>query len=319
MKKILIFVAVIIIIIFVGYFFYKEGSLPANKNDDEPVIFVIEKGENLDSIINNLSNADLIRNRVVFYYIVKQMGLETKIQAGDFRLNKSMTAKEIAEELTHGTIDVWVTVPEGLRKEEVAEIMSEKFGIKETEFNEIAKEGYLFPDTYLVPKNPTAEQIVQIMENTLDAKIDGEIIETAKEKGLDKDELLTLASIVEKEAFKNDKQEIADILYKRLEENYPLQVDATVQYALGYQPSEKRWWKKQLTFDDLKIESPYNTYENFGLPPKPIANPGLESIKAAANASADTPYMFYAHDENGKTYYSKDYDEHLENVNKYLR
>ncbi len=319
MKKIAIFITILVVLALGGFLFYKEGMLPVNKSATESQIFVISPGEDLDSIINKLSKENLIRNRLIFYLIVKQKGIERKIQAGDFRLSKSMTAEEIADELTHGTIDVWVTVPEGLRKEEIAEIMATTFDIPETEFNELSDEGYLFPDTYLVPKNPTAQQIIDIMSANFESKFSDEIRQKAREKGMTEEELLIFASIIEKEAFKHDKQQVADILYRRLQENYPLQVDATVQYALGYQASEKRWWKSRTTFADLEYNSPYNTYKNTGLPPAPISNPGIASIEAAAEADEDTPYLFYLHDQNGKTYYAKTYEEHQRNIEKYLR
>ena len=319
MKKVIYIIAIIVSVAIALLTLYTEGKLPVNKNAEKSVMFVVNKGENLDSIINKLSSEKLIRNRVVFYLVVKQLGIERKIQAGDFRLSQSMSAEEIAKELTHGAVDIWVTVREGLRKEEVAEIMSKEFDISETEFNNLSREGYLFPDTYLIPKNPSVEQIVNIMESTFNKRYSEELQKKARKNGFTDLELITFASIIEKEATANDKQEVADILFKRLRDNYPLQVDATVQYALGYQVNEKRWWKKQTTFEDLKIESPYNTYKNVGLPPNPICSPSLASIKAAANASVDTPYMFYLHDRKGKTYYAETYDQHLENIEKYLR
>jgi UPF0755 protein len=319
MKKVIYIIAILVSVAIALLTLYTEGKLPVNKNAEKSVMFVVNKGENLDSIINKLSSEKLIRNRVVFYLVVKQLGIERKIQAGDFRLSQSMSAEEIAKELTHGAVDIWVTVREGLRKEEVAEIMSKEFDISETEFNNLSREGYLFPDTYLIPKNPSVEQIVNIMESTFNKRYSEELQKKARKNGFTDLELITFASIIEKEATANDKQEVADILFKRLRDNYPLQVDATVQYAIGYQVNEKRWWKKQTTFEDLKIESPYNTYKNVGLPPNPICSPSLASIKAAANASVDTPYMFYLHDRKGKTYYAETYDQHLENIEKYLR
>jgi len=319
MKKLIILFVISLIIAGAGYLFYQEGTLPVNKSSAERKMFVIRPGQDLNTVINNLSSENLIRNRLAFYVLVKNMGIERSIQAGDFRLSQSMNAKEIAEEFTHGTVDIWVTVPEGLRKEEIAEIMAETFDISETEFNNLATEGTLFPDTYLIPKNPSVQQIVDIMTTTFEQKITDEIRQKARSKGLTETELLTLASIIEKEAFRSDKQDVANILYRRLKEEYPLQVDATVQYALGYQASEKRWWKKQTTFEDLKYNSPYNTYLNTGLPPAPISNPGIASIEAAANARATTPYMFYLHDTKGNTYYAKTYEEHQANIAKYLR
>src|SRR3989344_9024673 len=115
MNKIYIVIAILGILVFGGFLFYKEGALAVNKASTQPKIFVIKQGDALDSIINNLAKDGLIRNRVVFYWIIKQKGIERKIQAGDFRLMTSMDAYQIAEELTHGTVDVWVTIPEGLR------------------------------------------------------------------------------------------------------------------------------------------------------------------------------------------------------------
>ncbi len=319
MKKIAILLALCATLVIGSLLLYREGSLPVNSKEEGSTIFVVGKGENLDDIINTLSQEKLIRNRLVFYLIVKRLGIERSIQAGDFRLSQSMSAEEVAQELTHGTIDVWVTIPEGFRKEEVAELMGVEFNIPETEFNSLAEEGFLFPDTYLIPKNPSAEQVITVMKNTFNTKYSKELQAKAREKGLTDLELVTLASIIEKEAFKHDKQEIANIIYKRLTEEYPLQIDATVQYALGYQPSEKRWWKKSVTFADLKYESPYNTYLNEGLPPGPIANPGLASLEAAANATDETPYFFYLHDSKGRTYYAETYEEHQKNIERYLR
>ncbi len=320
MKKLTTLGVILGMLILGGYLFYKEGALPVNKTDTTSQIFTIEPGESPNSIINNLYKQDLIRNRIVFRLIVKQKGIEKKIQAGDFRISPSMSAFEIADELTHGTIDVWVTIPEGMRKEEIAEIMSEKLNISETEFNTLAEEGYLYPDTYLIPKNPTTQQVIDILTNTFDQKFTDEMKAQMFKKGLTQNEVVTFASILEREAFgDNDRQQIANILYRRLQEGIPLQVDATVQYVLGYQPSEKRWWKKNLTLADLKVDSPYNTYVITGLPPAPIASPGIEAIQAVLNATTDTPYLFYIHDPTGVTHYASDSSGHQQNIEKYLR
>lgn len=319
MKKLTILAIIIAFVTLAAYVFFTEGTLPVNKTDTTPTMFVIEQGETLDNIINNLSKENLIRNRVVFYLIVKQKGIETKIQAGDFRLFPSMNAYEIADELTHGTVDVWMTIPEGMRKEEIAEIVSEKFDIPESEFNAVATEGYLYPDTYLVPKNPTAQQIVDVLTNTFEEKFTDEMEQQMQEKGLTRNEVVTLASLLERESVGDaDRQDIADILYRRVDEGMPLQVDATVQYVLGYQADEKRWWKKAVTLEDLKIESNYNTYVNPGLPPGPISSPGIEAIQAVLNADTSTPYLFYLHDLQGNTYYAEDFEGHQSNIDRYL-
>lgn len=300
--------------------FYKEGSLPVNKKSEEKVFFVIARGENLNSVINNLAKVDLIRNRLVFYIIVKQLGIEKKIQAGDYRLSKSMNAYELANSLTHGSIDIWVTVPEGLRKEEIAEIMAKKLDISKEEFVKIAPEGYLFPDTYLIPKSPTEKQIVNIMKANFDSKYTPKITRLATANGLTDRETLILASIVEKEAkFDEDRLPVASVLLRRYREKYPLEVDATVQYALGYQTNENRWWKSFLTYSDLEINSSYNTYKRVGLPPTPISNPGIASILAVSEANQNTPYMYYLAEPSGKTHYARTFEEHQANIQKYLR
>ena len=321
MKKIVILLIILAIVGISGFLFYKEGNLPVNKSDTSTKVFVVAPGEKPDIIINNLSKEKLIRNRIVFYWIIRQKGIATNLQAGAFRLSPSMTADEIAEQLTHGKpLDNWVTVPEGLRKEEIAEIFSKQFAISETEFNQLAEEGYLFPETYLIPINSTAEDIITILRTTFNEKYTPELKNKASQKGLTDNEVLTLASLVEREAFgENDRQEIANILFRRLDEGMPLQIDATVQYVLGYQTDEKRWWKKELTFDDLKINSLYNTYVVKGLPPRPIANPGIAAIEAVVNATTDTPYLFYIHDPQGNTHYAKDSEGHQENIDRYLK
>lgn len=320
MKKFLTVIIIFLVILISGYLFYREGTLATNSTSEESIIFVVDPGESLDSIINNLAKAGLIRNRIVFYLVVKQLGIEREIQAGDFRLSPSMNAYEIADEFTHGTIDIWVTVPEGLRKEEIAEIMSKTFGISETEFNTLAQEGYLFPDTYLVPKNPEPAQIINLMKSTYEKKYTQDMRAQARANGLTDEEVLIMASIVEREAkFDLDRTQVASVLLRRYRENYPLQVDATIQYALGYQTSENRWWKSSITFEDLKNTSKYNTYKNAGLPPTPISNPGISSIQAVINADEKTPYIFYVSEPNGTTHFSKTYEEHQRNIEKYLR
>jgi UPF0755 protein len=164
MKKFfIVFLFSSLFIIALVIFFINKGLLPVDKNNKETKIFVIKRGESLNSIIDNLYRQNLIRNRLVFYLLVKKLGIEKRIQAGDFRLSPSMDAQTIAKNLTKGTLDIWVTIVEGLRKEEIAQIINQNFAIPESEFLKYAKEGYLFPDTYLIPKEATAEAIVKIL------------------------------------------------------------------------------------------------------------------------------------------------------------
>ncbi len=319
MKKIYILLIVLVIFSISFYLFYKEGSMPVNKNSLASTIFVVNPGEPLNTIVNNLSKEGLIRNKIIFYLIVKQLGIERKIQAGDFRISPKMTAVEVAKNLTHGTLDVWITLIEGTRKEEMAQTISKDLNIPETEFIKVATEGYLFPDTYLIPTTATAESIVSILKTNFDNKFSQELLDQAKNKKLTEKEVLILASLVEREARQPaTRQKVAGIILKRYLADWPLQIDATVQYALGYQSNEKSWWKKNLTEDDLKINSPFNTYKNTGLPPEPICNPSLSSIEAVINANSNTPYWYYITDKNGVMHYAVTLEEHNNNIRKYL-
>ncbi len=302
------------------YLFYKEGSLPVNKNDKASKIFVVKQGEPLNAIVNNLASEDLIRNKIIFYLIVKQLGIERKIQAGDFRLSAGMTAPELANNLTHGTLDIWITLIEGTRKEEMAQVISKNLDIPEVEFIKMAEEGYIFPDSYLVPRTASAETVLSIIKNNFKNKFNEELHTQIKNKKLTEKQVLILASMVEREARQPaTRQKVAGIILKRYLADWPLQIDATVQYALGYQSTEKSWWKRELTEDDLKIDSPFNTYKNKGLPPEPISNPSLSSIKAVINADENTPYWYYLTDKNGVMHYSVTLEEHHANINKYLQ
>lgn len=292
---------------------------PVDKNDKTPVIFVVNPGEPVRSIANRLEKEGLVRNGLVFLLTVKRLGLEQKIQAGDFRLSKDKTPEEIANELTTGTLDVWIQIIEGLRAEEIAEILKEKIPTYEnTWVTQLRQnEGRLFPDTYLIPKDADSNLIVAILTNNFDEKI-APFLESSGENGLSLEESIILASIVEREAlFDEDRGIIAGILLNRLRIGMALQADAAVQYALGFQPEEKDWWKKSLTKDDFQVNSPFNTYRRPGLPPKPISNPGLASLKAVFTPT-DTDYLYYLHDSTGRTHYGKTIEEHNENIQKYL-
>lgn len=315
----IVIASVILVIGAIGAFlWYREGTLPASPQDTTSEIFTIEQGEPLNTVIRRLESEQLIRSRLVFYLVIKQLGIERDIQAGQFRLSPSMDAFTLAEELTHGTEDTWITVVEGLRKEEIAEIISNELNIPAVEIEALAREGYLFPDTYLFPQNASAEAVVDEMYRNYQEKVTPEILANAQERGLSEDELVTLASLVEREANTDQsRREIASVMLRRLEEDMPLQLDATVQYVVGYDVEEKTWWKFGLTQDQFQIDSPYNTYVNEGLPPAPIASPSLSSIIAVSEADASTPYLFYITGADGKMYYAEDFEGHQQNIERY--
>lgn len=302
-----------------GLLWWKESLSPVNPTDKTPKIFVIRRGEGVREIAWRLKKEGLIKNQVAFFLLVKKIGIDQNLQAGDFRLSLSMDAETIAQTLTRGMLDVWLTLLEGWRNEEIALKLAGELLLPESEFLKYAQEGYMFPDTYLIPKDATASAVVKILRDNFDKKLTSQLQEEALKKGLTKEEVVILASIVEKEASgEEDRGIIAGILLKRLKKGWPLQADATIQYALGYQPEERTWWKKNLTEADKKIKSAYNTYLNPGLPPEPICNPGLASIGAVIYPQ-ETDYWYYLHDKEGKVHSAKTIEEHEENIAKFLR
>lgn len=292
-----------------GLIWFNEASSPALPDSTQTKIFVIRKGESVRQIAERLSKEKLIRSPVAFFLIVKQKNLAKKIQAGDFRLLPAMSAVEIAEELTHGTLDVWITIPEGWRNGQIAMELARKVNIPEAEFLAFAREGYMFPDTYLVPKEASATAVIAIFEKNFANKV---------EKAWATDDVITLASIVEREAkFDEDRSLVAGVLSNRLQNNMPLQADATLQYIKGYDEATGAWWPR-VNPADKDIDSRYNTYKYPGLPPGPIANPGLASIAAVVDP-AETDYLYYISEPDGTIHYAKTLEEHNENIRKYLR
>jgi UPF0755 protein len=321
MKKLLLALAFVLGISAAGYIVYQEGVLPVDKNDTNKRTIVIKKGDTPNTIANTLYLEKLIRNRVVFFIVVKQLGIEKKIQAGDFNLTPAMSAFEIATAITKGSIDVWITIPEGLRKEEISEILAKDLpDFSTADFLSKAEEGNLFPDTYLIPKGANADMVIGILTNTFNEKYSSEMQAQAKKLNLTSKEVLILSSLVEREAQRaDDRQPMASVLLRRLDEPMRLQIDASVQYALGYDRDEKTWWKKGLTVEDLKVDSAYNTYVRDGLPLGPICNPGIAAIEAVLNADPKTPYLYYVNDTAGKLHFARTLEEHEENVRKYVR
>lgn len=292
------------------------GAPTANNHKE---VFTIESSERTAAIADRLEKQGFIKNSFVFKLVLKKMGLDGKIQAGEYDLSRNLTAPRVALILTHGAFDRKITLIEGWRIEEMADYLVNHVGIKREDFLSNAQEGFMFPDTYFVKKGISGQAIAKLMRNNFDSKFNQTLTTDAKKRGLTRDQMVILASIVEREARTSEERPvIAGILLKRLRIGMPLEADATIQYGLGYQVGEKSWWKKNLTEDDLQIDSPYNTRKNPGLPPTPIGNPGLEAIKAVIYP-ADSPYLYYLHDKNGHVYYAKTIEEHIANIAKYLR
>ncbi len=318
---ILIFIFLITIPIILNL--YYNSLLRPVVPEESQQLFIVRPGQPIIQIAQNLKEAGLIRNALAFRLLVAQMGIGKTIQAGDFRLSPHRTSREIAQNLTHGAIDIWITFPEGIRTEEMAEIIEAKLKIStnenyqfdKKEFIQKAKEGYMFPDTYLIPKDTTAQTVIDRLTQTFDEKVDQKLLQSDV---LSPQEIIILASLIEREAKTNEERPIiAGILLNRFNAGIALQVDATVQYAKGYDAASDSWWP-QVTKDDYqKVGSVYNTYLNAALPPTPIASPGLESIRAAAEP-AQTDYLYYLHDSEGKIHYAKTIEEHNRNIQEYL-
>lgn len=308
-------------------FWWWQVGEPVDAQDLEKHVFVVPKGFGVGAIAGKLKEQGLIKSQLAFKLMAAREGLGNSLQAGDFYLNKSMNLFEIIQSLTHGTVDIWLTLPEGIRREEMADIFVKTLSKHKVDFDKKGfiketkdLEGYLFPDTYLIPKNIDASLAVKILRDNFDKKVPQELKLKASNLGLDFNQALILASLVEREAkHQNDRQLVAGILLKRFKNQWPLQVDATVQYALASQKcslndDDCNWWP---IISDTKLESEYNTYLFPGLPPRPICNPSLESIQATLNFK-DSPYWYYLSDPNGKVYFSRTLEEHQEKISQYL-
>jgi len=312
---------------------YLEES---NANVGQPVTFVVEPDESVDSIAARLQEEGLIRSPTYFKLRMRLSNADTKIQAGRFVLYTGMSVNQIIQTLTTSEpIEVvQVRFQEGWRLEEYAEHLVEIGLISSPEeFIDAAQgeswrttydflrdlppgaslEGYLFPDTYEFRADATPEDIVRTMLDTFGRRVTPELRARAAERGLTLHQVLTIASIVEREAvIPEERPIIASVFYNRLSQNMPLQADPTVQYVVG---QAGNWWP-QITPQDIEQRSLYNTYQNTGYPPGPICNPSLASIEAAVNP-ADTDYLYFVvkGDGSGGHVFAVTYEEHLRNIN----
>ncbi|HUW21302.1 MAG TPA: endolytic transglycosylase MltG [Candidatus Bathyarchaeia archaeon] len=315
-----------------GFFWWQWANQPATKmpitTSEGQKIFVIKRGERIDEIAIRLKKDNLIRSPLAFKLLVLAKGLSKEIQAGDFRFHSGLNLEELVNQLMHGTLDIWVTLLEGWRSEQIVEELANKgfdIDIKnwQSKIANSALEGYLFPDTYLIPRDASQEAIIEILRDNFDKNIDERLRKKMVEKKLTLDQVLILASIVEREArLSEDRPIVAGILIKRWKNDWLLQADAAVQYAVADFRCRGResgcdWWPKNLTKKDLGTESPYNTYKYKGLPPAPICNPSLESIEAVINWQ-DSSYWFYLSGSTGKIHYAQTIEDHNANIAKFL-
>lgn len=305
--------------------YYNYLLTPVSSNETSRR-FVIKPGQPFMQIAQNLEKEKLIRSAIAFRLLVAQLGITTKIQAGDYQIPENLSSQELAKLLTFGALDIWVTFPEGQRIEQQAEnlvdklktVDNEKYQFDNEDYIAQAEEGYMFPDTYLISKEASASAAAEKLRSTFEAKVPKSLLEKGLQNNLTQNQVVILASLIEREAKTNEERGvIAGILLNRLKAGMPLQVDATVQYAKGYDIANKTWWPGVTPEDYRSVKSPYNTYLHAGLPPGPICNPGLDSITAAVKP-ADTDYFYYLHDNKGKIHYAKTGEEHQQNIQKYL-
>ena len=317
---------VVLLIFAVMLSFSCTYSAGTEKTGSDIVYVRVAPGMSSDEIGTLLADNGIIDSKLKFWLAVKLNGADSKFQVGIFGLQKNMQPGEALNVLINGhSAAMRVTVPEGLNIREVARIFAEKGLVDEKEFLAEAKtfapydyieavpeadyriEGFLFPDTYDFANDVGPREIMQKMADEFDAKLTPELRRKAAEQRLSIYELVTLASLVEKEArYPEDRPIIAQVFLKRLRIDMPLQTDTTLQYLLQDA-------KEDLTIADTKIDSPYNTYQNYGLPPGPIASPGLASIEAVLNP-ADTDYLYFVADRQGHNHYGYTYDEHTDLV-----
>lgn len=315
----MLFVVLPIALALVAVIWYQRLLTPVSV-DESKKQFEIKEGQSGSEIAENLKKSHLIRSTLAFRMYAKRNNIASRFAPGVYYLSESMDAKTIGQEILKGEPDVRITFVEGWRIEEYAKLLEDKFGIPQKEFLAKAKEGYMFPDTYLFNKKVLVDDVVGELQQTFDKRVTEDIRKKIRAQKLTLDEGIVLASIVEREAYEsveNERQIVASILLKRLRMGMPLETDATVQYALGYDSVQKKWWRL-LTREQLRsTRSVYNTYLNTGLPPAPICNPGLASIKAVAEAS-DTPYVYYIHGKDGTIRFARTLEEHNANQAKYL-
>ncbi len=311
------------VVLFTAYGIYR----PINPDSIEKITFQVISGESSFDIGSRLESEGVIRSSALFNLYAILSGKRTELQAGTYSLGASMSIADVVAKIHLGRVDrVRVTVIEGWRSGEIADRLGddgESF-LRLIERWESDKpllfdkpegaglEGYLFPDTYYLPHGFEPEDLIRAMLTNLDRRLTAEMRRDIKERGKSIFEIMTMASLIEEEVRTlDDKKVVSGILWKRLEMDMPLQVDATIVFLTGRRSTF-------VTIEETRIESPYNTYLNRGLPPGPISNPGLRSIIAAIYPKP-SDYLFYLSKPDGETVFSRNFDEHVAAKNRYLR
>jgi len=315
----------------------ETSSPPARDGVGQPVTFTVDPGVSAEQIASHLVDAGVISDRRRFDVLLNLTGGSSELDAGCYVFAENTPAAEVVLRLRSGLTSLRsVPVPEGRRVEEIGAALVDE-GITTPDAwrealqnapREILPEappddslnGYLFPATYPIECQADAPRMVEAMLEAFAEQVTPEIVAEAQAAGLSLHEVLTLASIVEREAAERDEQPVvASVFLNRLAEGMPLQADPTVQYAIASAnpPQDgESWWKSGLTEDDLAFESPYNTYLHPGLPPGPIANPGIDAIEAVIHPAA-TDYLYFVAKGDGSHAFAATLAEHNANVERY--
>lgn len=338
------YIAVIILLLLIlgagAVFMYMQGLGAAYKPKDDSYTQVeIPEGTYAAGISDILAENGIIGNAREFTLYTKLNRLGGKYQAGHYALSPSMTMKEIAEIISTGKVNVIkITIPEGYTEYDIAKTVAKEDGLSKKKFikllesgdylkdysflkgaqkNEHMLEGYLVPDTYSVPAGTSEDEIIRKLLDTHAEVFDSKARKKAKKLKRSENEIMIIASIIEKEcADVSDQPIVASVIYNRLKIGMPLQMDSTIQYILGLEGVRK----EDLLYVDTEVDSPYNTYTNAGLPAGPICCPGRSAIEAALNP-AKTKYMYFVLDDklDGKMAFSEKYEDFLKDKDDYYK
>ncbi len=317
LKKEIQFIAAFFVIFLIGIGMIYSFAIAPPQNFEVDNLVILSRGATLQEVANQLHRERVISSPRIFARIVVLYGGEQGVQAGSYYFEKPENAFRIAERLIEGDqgLDpIRVTIPEGVTRDTIADLFSDKFErFNKNEFlvKTADSEGYLFPDTYFFFPDTTADDVIERMrQNFRDRTVEIYSVIESSDRSLQ--DIITMASIVEAEAYEfQDMRKIAGVLWKRLEIGMPLQVDVTFRYINGKGTFD-------LTYEDLALDSPYNTYVYTGLPPTPISNPGLDAIIATLDY-VESDYLFFLADNSGTVHYSEDFEEHKRKKALYLQ
>ena len=307
--------------------------------DATEIVFSVQKGETASQIATRLADQGLISSAEAFRLLARMRGLDQSLETGDYRLRKNMRLGEVLSALQRAGAQNRLTILEGWRLAEIADEVDYRKVTTRDEFLRLVSgtswtqaflsgrpaasdlEGYLFPDTYPAEKGVTASVLVGRMLDNFQKRVVPLWEQRRADQKLTLHQVLTLASIVEREAqVASERPLIASVYLNRLQLGMRLQADPTVQYALirANGRATAGYWKKDLSLADLEVDSPYNTYRYAGLPPGPIASPGLAAIEAVL-APASTEYLYFVAKGDGSHAFARDYQDQINNVNRYQR